>query len=60
MHEEEGFNQSTVQLFPLDPTRRQRRKADLVALASWAITTGRGWHVRAAHRVLVREEVRDA
>jgi hypothetical protein len=35
------------------------RKADLIALGSWAVITGRRWLVRAVHAAIEREGLRD-
>jgi hypothetical protein len=35
------------------------RKADLVALGDWAVTSGRGWLVHAVHAALQREGLCD-
>jgi hypothetical protein len=36
------------------------RKTTLVDLGLWAVTTGRGWLVRAVHAAIEREGLRDA
>jgi hypothetical protein len=39
---------------------RHYRKSDLVTLSQSALVTGRGWLVRAVHRALDEEGLRDA